>query len=631
MKDFRHILLITSSLVAAAFSTQAQTLTQDWKVTDGLPTATNARWGVGKSGTIYTNDKSVKKVYAITQTGIAEYATGTDGSAISIDDAGNLILNGNFNSKTSSTTFSVIPAGTTTPQAITLTVPSDFNQARMDFLGRAVGDVMSATGGAFYVTSAGAKKVYKVFLAEGQHNTEKSGFFAQSHEGAADGIIQPMSSNPDDVCYANRNSRSQNGWAHVDGADYGSYLYPTVGSPNTTQGGDVVTLSGTVFTIEPVGADYCDGFQIVDRKNDAIVATHAEENSSSAARPNQNAISIEKIDEYTAKIYQYVPGQMAAQYTFTLPKMYIIGQSSPSAWVPTDGIAMEYKSANVLSATVTTSTASKNIAFVSVLAENNDSGGWSYVNANRYGCDSDNKVISTGDKYAVSKNSNAMYLGLGTFYIELNLEDNTVYAVPTKLYVIGNTSDRDDHDWASDDDGHMVEADPANPGVFTFNPIDMKVYGKAVGDEDKDDYSYFALTTYVGSGWTDTNDNRWSPTSSDTEITAGVDFTGFGRTSDGDSSFKIKNGAYKMVVNLNDKTINCTYLTTTGVTDAKADACRVYAADGAVRIDGEHRAASVYTVAGQAIVLNSEADAINVASGLYIVVVDGKATKVVVR
>lgn len=51
-----------------------------------------------------------------------------------------------------------------------------------------------------------------------------------------------------------------------------------------------------------------------------MVATHENEFSKSAAAPNQNAISVEKVDEYTAAIYQYVPGQIAAKYTFSIPK-----------------------------------------------------------------------------------------------------------------------------------------------------------------------------------------------------------------------------------------------------------------------------------------------------------------------
>lgn len=46
MKKIKHILVCGLAVVASAVAVQAQTLTQDWKVTEGLPAATDARWGV---------------------------------------------------------------------------------------------------------------------------------------------------------------------------------------------------------------------------------------------------------------------------------------------------------------------------------------------------------------------------------------------------------------------------------------------------------------------------------------------------------------------------------------------------------------------------------------------------------
>lgn len=44
MKKIKHILVCGLAVVASAVAVQAQTLTQDWKVTEGLPAATDARW-----------------------------------------------------------------------------------------------------------------------------------------------------------------------------------------------------------------------------------------------------------------------------------------------------------------------------------------------------------------------------------------------------------------------------------------------------------------------------------------------------------------------------------------------------------------------------------------------------------
>lgn len=54
-KSFKHILLAGLTIASTAMAMNAQTLTQDWKVTEGLPTAGNARW-VGCSKFRYKSD-----------------------------------------------------------------------------------------------------------------------------------------------------------------------------------------------------------------------------------------------------------------------------------------------------------------------------------------------------------------------------------------------------------------------------------------------------------------------------------------------------------------------------------------------------------------------------------------------
>ena len=48
------------------------------------------------------------------------------------------------------------------------------------------------------------------------------------------------------------------------------------------------------------------------------MATHATELTSPAHSPNANCISAEVTGEFEARLYQYVPGQLASQYTFRL-------------------------------------------------------------------------------------------------------------------------------------------------------------------------------------------------------------------------------------------------------------------------------------------------------------------------
>lgn len=317
-KSIKHILLAGLTVVSTAMTVNAQTLTQDWKVTEGLPAASNARWGVGKAGKVYTNDKSVPQILAFTAEGSSVVKASCNGTAISVDDAGNFIVNDGFPNAASSTTFKIFPADGSDVKELTVTLPEGVTAGRMDFIGRTVGNVLSEAGGAFYITPATSGKVAKIFVANGAQVAEKSKAFTAAAACASDGVAQPVGNDPESDNFVVRPARARSEFSQmVDGAPV---EFTTAGTSNLTAGGDAVVLDGTLFTFETSGTNYVDGFQVVNRTSNEVVATHENEATSPKATPNQNALSVEKVDEYTARVYQYVPGQMAAQYTFSIPK-----------------------------------------------------------------------------------------------------------------------------------------------------------------------------------------------------------------------------------------------------------------------------------------------------------------------
>lgn len=624
MKKFKHIFVCGLAVVASAVAVQAQTLTQDWKMTTGLPSAAEARDGIGGKGKIWTNDKSSAKLTYWDESGVHSLSVGAGGTAITMDDAGDIIISTSMYTG-GCTAYKILPYGETSVKDLSVKLPDGVTPVGMQYIGRAKGDVMSAEGGVFYIGSTA--NAVKVFVAGGVQDVAKSKAITTGMPAGAETIVQPVSSSLDDDEILLRN-RSQKNFYYWNGEKYVAYSAPW--KANSTCGGDAFKLNGTLYTIEPSGADYVDGFVIVDRSTNKVVATHEAEFATAARKPNGNSLTAEKVDEYTINIYQYVPGQMVAKYTFSLPKMYILGQNEVGdAWNPTSGIAMTWESGNVWSATVTTAPGRENLGFVSVLAENNDEGGWTYVNGNRWGLGEANQEGALAEKLTVSKNENSVNVGVGTFFIRMNLDDNTLYIAPTKLYVIGTSNKAEGHHWASDDDSYMAESNPETPGVFTFDPIDLKVEGKAVGEEAEEDLAYFAFVTGIDAEWGPVNNSRWCPDNKDGELTDNTDFTDFGKYYDG--AFMIKNGAYKLTVDLNTKTVKAVYLTSSGVEQVGAEAAGVIAADGQIRIVGDAATVSVYNAAGQAVAINSAERTFAVARGMYVVVVDGKATKVVVR
>lgn len=94
MKKFKHILVCGLAVVASAVAVQAQTLTQDWKMTTGLPSAAEGRAGVGFEGKVYTNFKANKSIVSFDGSKTETLLAGKSGSGVGIsrDSKGNLII-----------------------------------------------------------------------------------------------------------------------------------------------------------------------------------------------------------------------------------------------------------------------------------------------------------------------------------------------------------------------------------------------------------------------------------------------------------------------------------------------------------------------------------------------------------
>lgn len=321
MKKFKHILVCGLAVVASAVAVQAQTLTQDWKVTKNLPAAVEARDGIGGKGKIWTNDKSSAKLTYWDESGEHSLSVGAGGTAITMDDAGNIIISTSMYGG-GCTAYKILPYGETSVKDLSVKLPDGVTPVGMQYMGRAKGDVMSAEGGVFYIGSTA--NAVKVFIAGGVQDVAKSKAITTGMPTGAETIVQPVSSSLDDDEILLRN-RSQKNFYYWNGEKYVAYSAPW--KANSTCGGDAFKLNGTLYTIEPSGTDYVDGFVIVDRSTNKVVATHEAEFATAARKPNGNSLTAEKVDEYTINIYQYVPGQMAAKYTFSLPKMYILGQN----------------------------------------------------------------------------------------------------------------------------------------------------------------------------------------------------------------------------------------------------------------------------------------------------------------
>ena len=216
-----------------------QTLTQDWKYIDELPGATDARWGTGFGGKVWTNNKTTSKLIYWDENGKTELEVGAGGVGIAADGAGNIIVSNAFPGATASTNFVILPAGGEALQTLTVTMPDGATAGRMDFLGRANGNVMSAEGGAIYLCPEKSAAVAKIFIANGAQVAEKSKSFTAIVACGTDGVAVPLDNNPEGDNFLARPARNQSTFSYY--SDGTPTAYVEAGS-NLTAAGDAVLI-----------------------------------------------------------------------------------------------------------------------------------------------------------------------------------------------------------------------------------------------------------------------------------------------------------------------------------------------------------------------------------------------------
>lgn len=344
--------------------------------------------------------------------------------------------------------------------------------------------------------------------------------------------------------------------------------------------------------------------------------------------------------------------QTAYLDNYSPAKLYMIGyiQSHNQDWNATQGIVMKKEAAGIYSADVNLSF-NDWFAITSRIAENNNTGGWAYINADRY-------AYTTGvfgkmaTDYVMSKGDiKTQVFWTGNFKVTVNYPAKTISFVPAavnadgtpdystvfpkKLRIVGEIADGE---WAGKS---VVENHLATRGedgyTYTFNELQFVKNG-----------NFRFTTAWDATIWdgndSDNKDNTnytvndralKAATAEEPKINFGVTANILPFTSNdlvADVQDYLGNGYIfanlQLIVNLKDMTV--TGMKYSGVSQIKVGGATVTATNGTIRVDGGNTT-SICNIAGQAIALGSKAKEFSVASGMYIVNVDGKATKVVVR
>lgn len=423
----------------------------------------------------------------------------------------------------------------------------------------------------------------------------------------------PLTDDPekDDIAVRLRSSKD---FKYYNGTKW--VAYKQVGTINQGVGGDFVTLNGTLYSIEPAGTNYADGFQIVDRSTNTVVATHAIEASVNSTTLGSSLIA-EKVDECTARIYQYHAGAYVAQYTFSLPHLYLVGNlTSIGDWSETHGLVVPQTADGVYEVDFDAQ-GGQQFKIAKQL------GTWDIIDNNHYGFAVNGTVAKLYKPNTITDNSGTIMIG-GTskYHAVINTNDYTLTItdlnLPEKLYVVGNI---DGHSW-----------DPSYSGAV-LNQVSPGLYESAekVKFANSGYDCYFRLATVVGADsddWT-SNADSYGPYVVNTALTDGVADATCGKYA-GEKNYTIAEGEYFVYVNANEGRILLSTEASSSVDKVSVSAVKAYGTKGEIRIiDGNN--VTIYNAGGQALVVNSGEKTFSAPRGIYVVVVDGVAQKVAVK
>ena len=623
--------LVAAGALLVAMSANAQTLTQDWKYTTDIPAIANARYGTGFGGKIYVNDMASKTLYAFD--GTQRETVGTSGAAavgISTDNAGNLIILNGWAGAGAMKTVTLWNHTTKEFTSINIKVPEGVTAARMDALGKAVGDIFSEAGGAVFFAGASNTAIAKIFIANGQQVEEKSKAIQTGISLDATTIATALTNDPesDDITFRVRSNKD---FYYNDVPQWVGYT--RVGKVSSSSGGDVFTVGGTLYTVEPSGTNYYDGFQIVNRATNEVVATHEQEGTVENKHSYGTSLTAEVINETTVRIYQFHAGNFAAQYTFTLPApkvVYLLGSIEGGGnWSPTVGLEAKETSTDVYEADFN-ACPGNNFKIATKI------GDWETVNSNLIGFETDNANAVIGENTLKAGGGAIRIEEGGSYHVVINLTNaeamtmtltkKPISAFPDKFYVIG---DIDGHSWKPSY-GEAVLMPTEQEGVY-------KTAGK-VTFNNAGGNAYFSFATALGANdddWNPVNANQWGAKVGNTKIVNQGDESFFYSQDatlgyfGSEHNYIVANGSYYIDIDIINGTVTL-YDGLSGVGSVKASAAKVYGCNGEIRVEGGNMT-SIYNAAGQTVALNSADKAFNVARGMYIVVVDGKAQKVIVK
>ena len=310
---------------------------QKMKSTD-VSGVNDGRFSTAYGDCAYIADKTAGVIYRYDANGNkSTYATVSGlGTAITSDDAGNIVVNKGLGGVGSCYNWVIIePNGT--QHTLTLTMPDGVKAARLDASGRIVGNVMSSAGAYWCLTPSANEKAAIFKIANGAQVSATAVEHGMGEKHISNGttsIAQPRYSTI----------------ADIESHGVSAFVYRNRGNANVTikalsrttiDGFDVFTLGDKTYLVEPTGTTgkYSDGFTIHELGSDEVVAEKSESITPSSSALFQSITARVSDDGTYAMIYQNVSGNLVNAYRFGMPATEVEPiVASPSTAMPVESV-----------------------------------------------------------------------------------------------------------------------------------------------------------------------------------------------------------------------------------------------------------------------------------------------------
>lgn len=311
--------------------------------------------------------------------------------------------------------------------------------------------------------------------------------------------------------------------------------------------------------------------------------------------------------------------------------LYLCGAVDEYNWQPNAGVEMTSTGDGVYTATATVNgslildgvNSLGYVCFVSQLGS--DENDWDTFNANRYGPQRYNQVIVPGNENLITRNENSFGLSGGEYEVTVDLNANTAtftptgyiaYNFPDVIYFIG---DLEGAAWATNAGLEVAESEDY-PGEYTTE--------LTIPEGSSGYFGFAAQLVAEADDWDSFNTFRYIP-AGNAQLEVGVAAP---VAMNGDASFSVAPGTYTCTVQLScigGGTITLSE-NTVSVDNVDEDV-KAYPVvnDGEITIVGDAGEVNVYTTSGMLIA--SDIETVSCPAGVYIVVIDGEAHKVLVK